>query len=67
MLALIVYKHVKHVAWKELIDPRSEMIPIMQRWDKITKNLQKKTKIENRKNETMCKDKWNALNFDYKN
>jgi hypothetical protein len=43
------------------------MIPIMQRWDKITKNLQKKTKIKNRKNETMCKDKWNALNFDYKN
>jgi hypothetical protein len=49
MLALIVYKHVKHVAWKELIDPRSEMIPIMQRWDKITKELQNKTKIKNRK------------------
>ncbi len=38
----------------------------MQQWDKIAKELQKKTKIKNPRSETMCKDNWNVLNFDYK-
>jgi hypothetical protein len=66
VLALIAYKHAKHVSWKELIDPRSQMIPTTQWWDKITKELQKKTKTKNPRSGTMCKDKWNAFNFKYK-
>jgi hypothetical protein len=27
ILALIAYKHIEHIAWKELINPRSQMIP----------------------------------------
>jgi hypothetical protein len=42
------------------------MIPATQRWDKIIEELQKKTKIKNSKSGTMCKDKWNVLNFNYK-
>ncbi len=66
MLAFIAYKHIKHATWKEIIDPRSQMIPITQWWDKIVDELHKKTKIKNLKNKTMCKEKWNALNSDYK-
>jgi len=28
ILTLITCKHVKHIAWEELINPRSQMIPI---------------------------------------
>jgi hypothetical protein len=66
MLALIVYKHAKHAEQKELIDPKSQMMPAMQQWDEIVEELQKKTKIKNPRSRTMCKDNWNVLNFDYK-
>ncbi len=42
------------------------MIPTMQLWDIIVKELQKKMKNKFAKNEIMCKDKWNSLNSNYK-
>ncbi len=42
------------------------MIPTMQLWDIIVKELQKKMKNKFPKNEIMCKDKWNSLNSNYK-
>ncbi len=39
ILALIAYKHAKHAARKEFISLRSQMIPTMQRWDKIIEEL----------------------------
>jgi hypothetical protein len=42
------------------------VIPTMQLWDIIAKELQKKMKNKFPKNEIMCKDKWNSLNSNYK-
>jgi hypothetical protein len=62
-LTLIACKHVKHIAWEELINPKSQMMPIgcYAMLGQIAKELQKKIKIKIRRRETMCKDKWNAL------
>jgi hypothetical protein len=58
-------KHVKHIAWEEFINPRSQMIPIgcYAMLGQIAKKLQKKKKkIKITRRETMCKNKWNAFN-----
>ncbi len=51
------------LAWEELINPRSQMIPIgcYAMFGQIAKELQKKIKIKITR-ETMCKAKWNAVN-----
>ncbi len=64
ILALIACKHVKHTAWEELINPRSQMIPTgcYAMLGQIAKELPKNIKIKITRRETMCKDKWNAHN-----
>jgi hypothetical protein len=49
ILTLIACKHVKHIAWEKLINPRSQMIPIgcYAMLGKIPKKLQKK-KLESK-------------------
>jgi hypothetical protein len=38
-MALIKCKHIEHVIQKELINPRAHMVPIVVRWNKLTKEL----------------------------
>jgi hypothetical protein len=52
---------------KELVDPRAQMIFVALRWEKVIKNLQTNTKNKFPWNGTMCKNKWNSLNSNYKN
>lgn len=66
VLAFISYKCIKQATQKALVDPRPQMIPAMQCRYRITKELQKKHKISMPMNDTMCKDKWNVLNSNYK-
>ncbi len=42
------------------------MILDLQHWEKIAKELQKTIKMKNSKNNIMCQNKWNSLNFDFK-
>ncbi len=64
ILTFIACKYVKHIAWEELNNPRSQMMPIgcYAILGQIAKELQKKIRIKITRRETMCKDKWNALN-----
>jgi hypothetical protein len=51
---------------KELVDPQAQMIIVALWWEKIAENPQTNTKNKFSQNETMCKDKWNSLNSNYK-
>jgi hypothetical protein len=62
VLALISCKHVEQVVHRKLIDLCTHIVPSKQWWEKIVDELQKKIKSKFWKNNTMCKDKWNALN-----
>jgi hypothetical protein len=48
--AFIKCKHLKHVAQKQLIDPRAHMVLIAQRWNKIVKDLQNLLHTKEEKN-----------------
>jgi hypothetical protein len=37
-------KHEKHTTLKELVNPQTQMIPTMHQWEKIVKDLQRRTK-----------------------
>jgi hypothetical protein len=58
--------NVKKTTFKELVDPCFQMIPTTQKWDKITNELHKITKVKVLHDEKTCKNKWNNLIFYYK-
>jgi hypothetical protein len=66
VLALISYKHVEQVVQRKLIDTCTHMVSSVQLWEKIVDELQKKIKSKFPRNNTTCKDKWNAFNSYYK-
>jgi hypothetical protein len=43
------------------------MIPALQSWEKIVKELQKTIKMKNPRNDIMCQNKWNSLNLILRN
>lgn len=59
MHATIKCKHVKYVAQKELVDPKSHMVLDAQRWAKIVDDLQNMINVWVPQNVKTCKDKWN--------
>lgn len=61
-MALINYKHQKHIALKEVVNMWTNMIPTTQRWNKLSKDQQI---ITHAKTPRMCKDKWNYINGNY--
>jgi hypothetical protein len=63
ILTLISCKHAKHTTMKKSINSWTQMIPTL---DKIIEKLQQRTKTKFPRKETICKNKWNSLNFDYK-
>ncbi len=62
MLTFISCKHSKHTTMKKSINPWPQMIPTL---NKIIEKLQQITKIKFPRKGTICKNKWNYLNFDY--
>lgn len=54
MLALIICKHAKHNTQKELIDSKAHMVSIVQFWDKIVKELQKRKWKTKHQKTTSC-------------
>jgi len=66
-MALIQCKKQEHINFKGLVNPCFHMLPTTKNWEKIAKMLQKITKARTPSNGKMCKDKWNGLNFDFKN
>jgi hypothetical protein len=65
VMALINYKKRKHIFFKQIIDPRANMVFARKKWNKIAKTLQETTKSESPCNGRMCKDKWTCVNDDY--
>ncbi len=66
VMVFIKCKHAEHMAQKELLDPCAHMVFIAQQWNKIAEELQKMVQSKVPRNNKMCKDKWNQLNFNYK-
>jgi hypothetical protein len=42
------------------------MVPVVMWWNKIAKEFKKLIKNKMPRNGTMCKDKWNGINLDFK-
>jgi hypothetical protein len=57
-------QHLEHVVEKDMVDPRTHMVHLVQQWNKIGKELQKFIHVKVPKNETMCKD--SRLNYNFK-
>jgi hypothetical protein len=64
--AIIKSKHVKYVAQKELVYPKSHMVLDAQRWAKIVDDFQNTINEWVPQNVKTCKDKWNGINSNYK-
>jgi TRAP-type C4-dicarboxylate transport system substrate-binding protein len=62
----ISYNRVEQAPQKRFIDLCTRMVMFKQRWEKLAKELQKRIKRKFPRNKTMCKDKWNAPNSNYK-
>jgi hypothetical protein len=60
----ISYNLAEQTTQKDLC---ARMVLSKLRWEKLAKKLQKKIKSKFLINKTMCKNKWNVPNSDYKN
>jgi hypothetical protein len=66
VIGLIHYKHKEHNDAKQTIDPRTNMIHVAQKWNKILKDMQAITKSKTPYNGKMWKNKWKCINSNYK-
>lgn len=51
---------------KKLVNPKAHMVIVPQKWNKITKELQKLIHVREPRTKKICKRKQNKLNYDFK-